>query len=59
MNCDRDTPWLSKEDCSDQKVYSKEGATGTCIWGWGQGGAWEYSWVEGEAGMVASNIHPC
>ncbi|KAK2491791.1 hypothetical protein MC885_007773 [Smutsia gigantea] len=24
VNCDRDTPWLSKEDCSDQKVYSKE-----------------------------------
>uniref|UniRef100_A0A8D1KBH5 Protein-arginine deiminase n=1 Tax=Sus scrofa TaxID=9823 RepID=A0A8D1KBH5_PIG len=24
VNCDRDTPWLSKEDCSDEKVYSKE-----------------------------------
>lgn len=24
VNCDRDTPWLSKEDCSDDKVYSKE-----------------------------------
>lgn len=28
MNCDRDTPWLPKEDCSDEKVYSKEGARG-------------------------------
>ncbi|KAG8506615.1 Protein-arginine deiminase type-2 [Galemys pyrenaicus] len=28
VNCDRDTPWLPKEDCSDQKVYSKEGASG-------------------------------
>uniref|UniRef100_G3SPK8 Protein-arginine deiminase n=1 Tax=Loxodonta africana TaxID=9785 RepID=G3SPK8_LOXAF len=24
VNCDRDTPWLPKEDCSDEKVYSKE-----------------------------------
>lgn len=29
MNCDRDTPWLSKEDCRDEKVYSKEGACRT------------------------------
>ena len=28
MNCDRDTPWLPKEDCSDEKVYSKEGVRG-------------------------------
>lgn len=26
VNCDRDTPWLPKEDCSDEKVYSKQGA---------------------------------
>uniref|UniRef100_A0A673T6Y0 Protein-arginine deiminase n=1 Tax=Suricata suricatta TaxID=37032 RepID=A0A673T6Y0_SURSU len=24
VNCDRDTPWLSKEDLKDEKVYSKE-----------------------------------
>ncbi|CAI9165657.1 unnamed protein product [Rangifer tarandus platyrhynchus] len=24
VNCDRDTPWLPTEDCSDEKVYSKE-----------------------------------
>uniref|UniRef100_A0A8C6A4S7 Protein-arginine deiminase type-2 n=1 Tax=Marmota marmota marmota TaxID=9994 RepID=A0A8C6A4S7_MARMA len=24
VNCDRDTPWLPKEDFSDSKVYSKE-----------------------------------
>ncbi|XP_011361905.1 protein-arginine deiminase type-2 [Pteropus vampyrus] len=24
VNCDRDTPWLSKEDCRDEKVFSKE-----------------------------------
>ncbi|VTJ50685.1 Hypothetical predicted protein [Marmota monax] len=24
VNCDRDTPWLPKEDFSDNKVYSKE-----------------------------------
>ncbi|KAM7324032.1 hypothetical protein ACRRTK_016337 [Alexandromys fortis] len=24
VNCDRDTPWLPMEDCSDEKVYSKE-----------------------------------
>uniref|UniRef100_A0A452F1V2 Protein-arginine deiminase type-2 n=1 Tax=Capra hircus TaxID=9925 RepID=A0A452F1V2_CAPHI len=24
VNCDRDTPWLPQEDCSDEKVYSKE-----------------------------------
>ncbi|XP_053432901.1 protein-arginine deiminase type-2 [Nycticebus coucang] len=24
VNCDRETPWLPKEDCSDDKVYSKE-----------------------------------
>ncbi|ERE81130.1 protein-arginine deiminase type-2-like protein [Cricetulus griseus] len=24
VNCDRDTPWLPKEDCSDEKVYSKQ-----------------------------------
>ncbi|XP_054435594.1 protein-arginine deiminase type-2 [Pteronotus mesoamericanus] len=24
VNCDRDTPWLPKEDCRDEKVYSKE-----------------------------------
>nr|XP_023408245.1 protein-arginine deiminase type-2 [Loxodonta africana] len=29
VNCDRDTPWLPKEDCSDEKVYSKEGASKT------------------------------
>uniref|UniRef100_A0A8D1LNU0 Peptidyl arginine deiminase 2 n=1 Tax=Sus scrofa TaxID=9823 RepID=A0A8D1LNU0_PIG len=28
VNCDRDTPWLSKEDCSDEKVYSKEALQG-------------------------------
>lgn len=32
MNCDRDTPWLSKEDCRDEKVYSKEGASRTHAW---------------------------
>uniref|UniRef100_A0A2K6QV48 Peptidyl arginine deiminase 2 n=1 Tax=Rhinopithecus roxellana TaxID=61622 RepID=A0A2K6QV48_RHIRO len=24
VNCDRETPWLPKEDCRDEKVYSKE-----------------------------------
>ncbi|KAF3820269.1 hypothetical protein GH733_015778, partial [Mirounga leonina] len=24
VNCDRDTPWLPKEDLNDEKVYSKE-----------------------------------
>ncbi|XP_021055820.1 protein-arginine deiminase type-2 [Mus pahari] len=24
VNCDRDTPWLPKEDCGDEKVYSKQ-----------------------------------
>uniref|UniRef100_A0A2K5DE06 Peptidyl arginine deiminase 2 n=1 Tax=Aotus nancymaae TaxID=37293 RepID=A0A2K5DE06_AOTNA len=24
VNCDRETPWLPKEDCRDEKVYSRE-----------------------------------
>ncbi|XP_004705457.1 protein-arginine deiminase type-2 [Echinops telfairi] len=24
VNCDRELPWLPKEDCSDEKVYSKQ-----------------------------------
>ncbi|KAF0875690.1 PADI2 deiminase, partial [Crocuta crocuta] len=39
VNCDRDTPWLPKEDLSDNKVYSKEGTSGPCARGGGQGGA--------------------
>lgn len=39
VNCDRETPWLSKEDCRDDKVYSKEGTGRTHPWGWGQGRA--------------------
>lgn len=35
VNCDRDTPWLPKEDCSDEKVYSKQGASGATL---GDGG---------------------
>jgi hypothetical protein len=31
VNCDRDTPWLPKEDCSDEKVYSKQGASGATL----------------------------
>lgn len=31
VNCDRDTPWLPKEDCSDEKVYSKQGACGATL----------------------------
>ena len=33
VNCDRDTPWLPTEDCSDEKVYSKEGACGATLRG--------------------------
>lgn len=29
MNCDRETPWLPKEDFRDEKVYSKEGTSRT------------------------------
>lgn len=39
VNCDRDTPWLPKEDLSDNKVYSKEGTSGPRARGGGQGGA--------------------
>lgn len=29
VNCDRETPWLPKEDFRDEKVYSKEGTSRT------------------------------
>lgn len=50
VNCDRDTPWLPKEDCSDEKVYSKQGASGPH---WGTVGAWcsVRGRTEGEAGV--------
>lgn len=69
MNCDRDTPWLPKEDLNDEKVYSKEGASRTHARnGWGDG-QWKHAcsvlgWVKTEAGvtfgllgMVDSNSH--
>lgn len=37
VNCDRDTPWLPKEDCSDEKVYSKQGARGATLGDKGKG----------------------
>lgn len=38
VNCDRDTPWLPKEDCSDEKVYSKQGDSGATLGEpWGRG----------------------
>lgn len=56
VNCDRDTPWLPKEDCSDEKVYSKQGASGATL-----GGRWEHvcpvpGRAEGEAGDNDSDV---
>ena len=57
MNCDRDTPWLPQEDCSDEKVYSKEGARGqhSGLRGWaGRGGGdiQAKSWAKREAAVT-------
>lgn len=60
MNCDRDTPWLPKEDCSDEKVYSKEGARvlhsglggGAGRGREGQGDTHAKSWAKGQAGVT-------
>lgn len=43
VNCDRDTPWLPKEDCRDEKVYSKEGARRAHTRGWRQGEQWKHA----------------
>lgn len=51
VNCDRDTPWLPKEDLKDEKVYSKEGASGTHPQGWGEGGAMETLMLRRELGQ--------
>lgn len=43
MNCDRETPWLPKEDFRDEKVYSKEGTSRADPRGQGGEVQWKHS----------------